>query len=113
MRFYTKTHKHYCGIDLHARSMYVCVLDQEGEVLLHRDLPCEGRKTCLLEDAPASWALTPGSAQPLIGHPSRSTTSVRVQRDSSGSLPLPRARYKLAARTFRAHASTSPLSGTV
>jgi hypothetical protein len=23
MRFYTRTHKHYCGIDLHARSMYV------------------------------------------------------------------------------------------
>ena len=21
MRFYTRTHKHYCGIDLHARSL--------------------------------------------------------------------------------------------
>lgn len=40
MRFYTRTHKHYCGIDLHARSMYVCVLSQEGAVLLHRNLPC-------------------------------------------------------------------------
>jgi hypothetical protein len=30
-----------------------------------------------------------------------------------GSLPLTRARYKLAARAFRAHASTSLLSGTV
>jgi transposase len=42
MRFYTKTHRHYCGIDLHARSMYVCVLNQAGEVLLHRNLPCDG-----------------------------------------------------------------------
>jgi transposase len=41
MRFYTKAHEHYCGIDLHARSMYVCVLDREGAVLLHRDLPCD------------------------------------------------------------------------
>lgn len=41
MRFYNVTHQHYCGIDLHARSMYVCVLDQEGNVLLHRDLPTE------------------------------------------------------------------------
>ncbi len=41
MRFYTRTHKHYCGIDLHARTMYVCVLSQAGEVLLHRNLPCE------------------------------------------------------------------------
>ena len=42
MRFYTRAHKHYCGIDLHARSMFVCVLNQEGEVLLHRNLPCDG-----------------------------------------------------------------------
>jgi transposase len=41
MRFYTKTHKHYCGIDLHARTMYVCILDQEGQVLLHRNLRCD------------------------------------------------------------------------
>jgi len=37
MRFYTHTHKHYCGIDLHARSMYLCILDTQGEVLLHRN----------------------------------------------------------------------------
>jgi transposase len=38
MRFYTKQHKFYCGIDLHARTMYLCVLNQAGEVLLHRKL---------------------------------------------------------------------------
>jgi hypothetical protein len=38
MRLYTRTHRHYCGIDLHARTMFVCVLNQEGEVLLHRNL---------------------------------------------------------------------------
>ena len=37
MRFYTGQHKHYCGIDLHARTMYLCILDQAGEVLLHKD----------------------------------------------------------------------------
>ncbi|MFN7955439.1 MAG: IS110 family transposase [bacterium] len=39
MRFYTGQHQHYCGIDLHARSMYICVLDQAGEVRLHRNFP--------------------------------------------------------------------------
>jgi transposase len=39
MRFYTTQHKFYCGIDLHARSMYVCILDAAGEVLVHRNLP--------------------------------------------------------------------------
>jgi hypothetical protein len=38
MRFYTRTHKHYCGIDLHARSMYVCVLDREGTVLVSKNI---------------------------------------------------------------------------
>jgi len=39
MRFYTKRHKHHCGIDLHARTMYVCVLDENGNVLLQRNIP--------------------------------------------------------------------------
>ena len=40
MRFYTKQHRYYCGIDLHARSMYVCILDPQGKILLHRNMPC-------------------------------------------------------------------------
>ena len=28
MRFSTIQHQCYCGIDLHARTMYVCILDQ-------------------------------------------------------------------------------------
>jgi hypothetical protein len=38
MRFYTKQHKAYGGIDLHARRMYVCILSQDGEILLHRNM---------------------------------------------------------------------------
>jgi len=38
MRFYTRQHRFYCGVDLHARSMYVCVLDQEGSVLVSKDI---------------------------------------------------------------------------
>lgn len=41
MRFYTHQHKFYCGIDLHARTMYLCILDQEGKILLHRDIKTE------------------------------------------------------------------------
>ena len=40
MRFYTTQHAYYCGVDLHARTMYVCVLDQAGKVRFHRNLPC-------------------------------------------------------------------------
>ena len=44
MRFYTKMHKFYCGIDLHARSMYLCILDQEGNTLVHRNMPTNGQR---------------------------------------------------------------------
>jgi transposase len=39
MRFYTKQHQFYCGIDLHARTMYLCILNQGGEILVHRNMP--------------------------------------------------------------------------
>jgi hypothetical protein len=38
MKFYTQQHKFYCGIDLHARTMYVCILNQEGEIVVHRNM---------------------------------------------------------------------------
>ena len=38
MRFYTTQHPFYCGIDVHARTMYVCILAQSGERVLHRTL---------------------------------------------------------------------------
>jgi transposase len=37
MKFYNRQHEFYCGIDLHANSMYVCVVDQEGGKHLHRN----------------------------------------------------------------------------
>jgi transposase len=38
MKFYNQQHKFYCGIDLHARKMFVCILDQTGEVLVHKNI---------------------------------------------------------------------------
>ena len=44
MRFYQHHQQHlfYCGVDLHARSMYLCVLDQAGQTLLHQDFAADG-----------------------------------------------------------------------
>jgi transposase len=38
MRFYTNQHKHYCGIDLHAKKMFLCILDASGQIVLHRNI---------------------------------------------------------------------------
>ena len=41
MRFYTENRKNYCGIDLHTKEMYVCILDQAGEILVHQNIPAK------------------------------------------------------------------------
>lgn len=38
MRFYTKQHQFYCGIDLHTQKMYICILDADGEIRFHRNI---------------------------------------------------------------------------
>lgn len=43
MKFYTKTHKFYCGIDLRAKTMYLCILDQQGEIVRYKTSTLPGR----------------------------------------------------------------------
>jgi len=40
MRFYTKSNRFYCGVDLHARTMHLCILDHDGNVVFDRNLAC-------------------------------------------------------------------------
>jgi len=41
MRFYRGQHRFYCGVDLHARTMYLCVLDAQGSIVLHERIPSQ------------------------------------------------------------------------
>jgi len=41
MRFYRKEHRFYCGVDLHARTMYLCILEGSGTIVLHERIPSE------------------------------------------------------------------------
>ena len=38
MKYYTSTTEFNCGIDLHARQMYVCVMDRQGKKLVHTNI---------------------------------------------------------------------------
>jgi hypothetical protein len=38
MRFYNTQHQFYGGIDLHARSLSVGMLNQDGEIMIHRHM---------------------------------------------------------------------------
>jgi transposase len=55
MRFSTQQQPFYCGIDLHARTMDLCLLDQAGATLVHRNMPA----------TPEAWrkAMAPYRAQ--------------------------------------------------
>jgi hypothetical protein len=37
MRFYNQQHRYYCGIDLHARSMFIHILDAQGQTRFEQD----------------------------------------------------------------------------
>ena len=39
MRYYTGQHQYYCGVDLHARTMYLCIVNQRDEILYHKEIP--------------------------------------------------------------------------
>lgn len=38
MKYYTSTTEFNCGIDLHARQMYVCLMDRTGRILVHTNI---------------------------------------------------------------------------
>jgi hypothetical protein len=72
-RFSTNQHPFYCGIDLHARTMYVCVLSQSGDVLVHRTMQTDP-ETFLKAIAPYRQGLvvavavcSPGTGSPTSG----------------------------------------------
>ena len=62
--FYNRQHRHYCGIDLHVRTIYVCILDATGQMVVHRDVKAARMTQCLVQLVPPSrdrwlsqWAL--------------------------------------------------------
>ena len=38
MKFYNQRHHYYCGIDLHAKKMYVCIIGENGKVQVHQNI---------------------------------------------------------------------------
>lgn len=50
MRFYSQQHPYYCGIDLHTRMMFCCIVDSDGHIVEHANLPTrEARFLKLIE----------------------------------------------------------------
>jgi len=58
MKYYTSTTEYNCGIDLHARQMYVCVMDRQGKKLVHTNIRNNDFKFFLKLIAPYKHDLT-------------------------------------------------------
>ena len=58
MRLYQTTTEFNCGVDLHARQMYVCVVDREGRILVHRNIKDNDFEFFLKVVAPYRHSLT-------------------------------------------------------
>jgi hypothetical protein len=43
MRFYNQSHRFYAGVDLHARTLAACILDQAGAVVFQGNLAADPR----------------------------------------------------------------------
>lgn len=60
MRFYNSQHGFYCGVDLHAKTLLVCVVDSPGEKRVHKNLQCQDVDTLLA-------ALQPSRSNLVVG----------------------------------------------
>lgn len=40
MNLYVKT-KYVCGIDLHAQTMAICIMDKNGKILMRKSIKCK------------------------------------------------------------------------
>ena len=101
MRFYSQPHAYYCGIDLHTRTLSLCLLDAAGAIRLEATLPPDRDRLraalepfrdglvigceCLFAwywladwcaDPPSSWA-TPSTCGPSTAGRPRPTPSTR------------------------------------
>ena len=40
MSYYSTKKEYYCGVDLHANTIYLCILNNDGEILFHQEIKC-------------------------------------------------------------------------
>ena len=90
MRFYTQQHQTYGGIDLHARSLSVCILSHAGEIRLHRNMQAS--------PAPLLQASAPSREETVVAVAGLFTWSWLADRCAQAGIPgvLGPARYMTA-----------------
>jgi len=87
MRFYTQLHQHYCGIDLHARTIYLRLLNPAGEILLTATSGRPRRRCSKLSPRTGKISWSPSSAcSPGTGSPISAPPKVKCAKESAGTI---------------------------
>ena len=98
MKFYKHQHEFYCGIDLHANSMHVCVVDQAGKKHLHKNFPTKTPERFLAALQPFSKRdLIVGNSIALVGSGDAPCT---VKNNQSKNTTEPTNAPKQVARSY-------------
>ena len=96
MRFYKKQHQFYIGIDLHARTMYICVINNIGETVFHKNMECSRDNLELVTNTFGKDIVVGTAWKFRIRFRTASSTQSRVSDSSS------RLRFSTRLMTFNA-----------
>ena len=88
MTFYNRQHKFYCGIDLHATKMYVCIVDGQGETVVHKNIKAKAKPLTKSSSRSSEKTSSSPSNQPSTGTGWR-TTAKTNQSPSFWATPWP------------------------
>ena len=98
MNLYQTQHSFYCGIDLHAKEMYACVVDQSGRKQLHRNFKTRQSDKFFDEIAPFGTDIVVGCEPQETGRLQAASDGNLSQKprhldaNSAGGIPEVRAR---------------------
>lgn len=48
MAFYNSAHPYYCGINLHARLLYACIIDFKNKIIVHNKIKADSSQLLAL-----------------------------------------------------------------
>jgi predicted NBD/HSP70 family sugar kinase len=105
MRFYNRQHRHYCGIDLHVKAMYLCILNSTGQVLLHKNVKTTPQAFLeAIHDERRRWITSVicrlGEGAALPANAGRSGESAGVPSSAHAARPVADDRRLVTLRTY-------------
>ena len=99
MTFHQSTTQYHCGIDLHSKQMYVCVMDAQGNKLLHMNIKNNDFEFFLKKIAPGDTTSPSAANACSVGTGSPMPARTQVSNSSSPTRSISRPSMAAKIRT--------------